>query len=56
VTDGQAWPDFKRSGRNRFLQISQHPKGLAGIAAYVQVGDVNEPDHPLRIDDKGGVI
>src|SRR5664280_3480141 len=40
----------------RFLQISQHPKGLAGIAAYVQVSYVDEPDYPLRIDDKGRAL
>src|ERR1700728_3923070 len=38
------------------LQRVEHAQHFLGAAADIQVGDVDEADHALRIDDEGGAL
>src|SRR3981189_3757817 len=38
------------------LQGVQHAQHFLGAAAYVEVGDVDEADHTVRIDDEGRAL
>ena len=38
------------------LQRVQHAQHFLGVAADIQVRDVDEADHALRIDDVGGAL